>query len=198
MLQQFFNFLEPHISLSEDRKNLIRNKCHVEQLGKGDVFVEAGKVSRKAGFILSGVMRYYFIDKFGKEITTMFVKENEFVARLSSFFDFLPSTRTIEAEVSSVVVTITYEHYQHIVGQIPEFHQLVGQTATNFLTQESERQRLYIDHLGAERYKLFLGHFPTISSKIALGHIASFLGMSAPTLSRIRRRMKSENPTTFM
>lgn len=153
---------------------------------KGVLLAEQGKPCRYIYFIEKGVMRGFY-HRGEKDITTWFAYEQDVVTSMSSFVTQHPAVENIEVLESASVKGISYDHLQELYRRFPEFN-IVGRLLSERYYVELEERTLSLQNLSArERYIKLLNEQPHILQKVSLGHIASYLGMSQETLSRIRR-----------
>src|ERR1700735_2329409 len=84
-------------NLNQEQVNLITSKCHQKKLNKQEFFSEAGKIPRQVGFVLTGVIRVFYYNDKGEEITRFFIMENNFVVDLQHFSGKVPATAYVQA-----------------------------------------------------------------------------------------------------
>jgi len=183
------NSLQPLSTIVIDE--LTRN-FKIKQIPKGEILLHEGNVCNKLWFLIKGVLRYYhFITE--NEITSRIVFDTHIVISPGSFFGQTASTETIEALQPSIIAELTFEDLQSIYKKFPEFN-FHGRKITEQYFINSE-QRLYLlrKHNAADKYLYFLENFPGIINKIPHKYIASFLGISPETLSRVRHSLSEKN-----
>lgn len=162
--------------LLENTKNLILPRKHL--------LVEAGQVSNKMYFIDKGLLRGYYL-KEDKDITTWLMPEGEFVISILSFYTRQPTYEYIELLEDSELWYISYDKLQKAYQLFPEFN-LIGRTLTERYYVLSEYRSYYLRmHTAEERLRLLLNDFPTILARVKHRHVASLLGITPETLSRI-------------
>jgi len=155
------------------------------ELPKGTFLLEQGKTCKHLNFLESGFARAFYY-KVGKEITTWFAFEHDIVASMYSFTAQKPSLENIEIIETSVVHSITYDQLQQLYQKYPEFN-LIGRLLIEKYFIELEERILSLQIQPAkERYQKILQNQPELLQRASLGHIASYLGISQETLSRIR------------
>ncbi len=157
----------------------------IRNLEKEEVVVKAGQYSKKGYFILQGCSRSYYM-KDGKDISDWFAFEGEFVSPIVSFFSDQPNPHYIEFLEDSLVIEFKKETIDMLSEKYRNFQQIVTSVVTE--TMLSLNERLYhIQFTKAEkRYKYLLSTYPDITNRVSLTHIASYLGITLETLSRIR------------
>jgi CRP-like cAMP-binding protein len=153
---------------------------------KGSYLAKVGHKTHSLYFIKKGLVRYFY-PMAEKEITTWFSIENEFVTT-TSFFTQQPSVENIIALESTMVWEIKRKELYDLYEKQPE--------AERFGRLLAEEQICHIESLfltfgeksSEERYEIFCKEFPRLLQRVPLGYLASLLGMSQETLSRIRAK----------
>ena len=175
--------------ISTEIEYAIMDAFQKEFYNKKSILLREGQYCKKLYFVDKGLVRTLFYHK-EKDISTFFYPENLFFTSTYSFYSQQPSFEYIEALEDSTVYAIGYDAYQKLLNDFPAFG--------HFGRIHAERQLAYIDYYqkgyifltAQEKYDLLLEMFPTIELRVKLGHIASFLGVSQETLSRIRSRKR--------
>ena len=180
------SFLRRHIDISKKHSVLILKNTYVKEYTPLDYFFEKDQIA----FVISGVFRSYFHDKEGNEITSNFIKENEIVGDTVSFQ--LNSDRTqeniyIQAETYCKVVVFSKESRDQISNLIPNWESGFQKIITEILLTQINFQRSIINLNAKDSYLLFMKSNPTILQYISLNHLATYLGITATSLSRIRK-----------
>ncbi|MCX6234008.1 MAG: Crp/Fnr family transcriptional regulator [Bacteroidetes bacterium] len=186
-LRAFENFLKTVTEWDEEAFHAAQPFFGIRHLKKGDYFVEADKTCRYFGFIAKGLMRAYLLLD-GDEVTTCFCSENTFATSTTSFITQTPSSVSIQAMEDTVLLTISWDHLHQLYKQYP-FWMKVGMIIIEkeFMSLECQRQ-CYDTQAAEDRYMLLMKENPGIVNRIPLQYIASYLGITPETLSRIRKR----------
>ncbi|GAA5316462.1 MAG: hypothetical protein AseanaTS_16660 [Candidatus Pelagadaptatus aseana] len=161
----------------------------VHYFDKEQSLVQANQHPKYFGFITRGLFRYYYIGAEGKERNKSFYTENLPVGSLNSQITGEPCPFTIEAlEPSEAILTPTAKIAA--LEQYPAFQDMLNLiTRQHFL--RNERREAMLLTLGAEqRYQWLLDHEPHLASRVPQYHLASYLGMDAVSLSRIKKNLK--------
>lgn len=156
-------------------------------LGKNEYLLTEGKSCRHLYFLQTGALRgYYNLD--GKEITHWFAFENDFVTSFHSFITGEPAVENIQLLEGSVLWSISKDTLTGLFDQHHEIERLVRIVYEKYYIRLEERFVNAQFKSASERYESLLLHTPHIPERVALGHIASYLGISQETLSRIRNK----------
>lgn len=157
----------------------------VLSLKKNYLLVREGQYANKAYFIVQGVARAFYM-KDGKDISDWFAFDNDFICAVNSFFSNEPSTLNIELLEDSFVIEITKENFIKLSNQYPEIDRLNKHVITETMLRLQRRIVSMQFETAQQKYDNLLEIWPGITQKISLTHIASFLGISLETLSRVR------------
>jgi CRP-like cAMP-binding protein len=152
---------------------------------KGEVVVREGQHSKQAYFVLQGCSRSYYI-KDGKDVSDWFAFENEFVSPIVSFFSDQPNPHYVEFLEDSTVLEFSKETIDGLSAKYPEFGRIVTSVVTETMLNLCERLYNIQVTKAEDRYEHLLSVYPDITNRVSLTHIASFLGITLETLSRIR------------
>lgn len=183
----FFQYIQSKVSLTPAITTSLSRVCKTEQLPKNYLFIKEESAVHRLYFLESGVARsFYYHD--GKDVTSWFYTEGQLVTSWGSFFARQASQENIELLEDAVVTSINYNDLQLLYQQYPAFS-----TFGRLLVEE---QIIFLDFFykgfmfmtAREKYDLLLSYFPDVVLRVNLGHIASFLGITQETLSRIRKK----------
>jgi CRP-like cAMP-binding protein len=152
------------------------------------ILLNEGEVSKKGYFIKEGCLRLWFNNK-GKDITFQFFFENEAVSSSESFRSGEPSLFSIEAIEPSTVYVITKKSYEEIFLNDPQYASFVQEIIYKRLSHYTRLFMSYIKNTPEERYRELLKNSPHIIKRVPQHYIASYLGITSVSLSRIRNRV---------
>lgn len=179
-----FNTIHP---LSDELKTAIISNSQVVNIKRKTTLLNAGESSNTIYFIVSGGARVYYLDKDGKQTNTWFLFENELLISVYSFFTGQPSFEYIETLEDSVLIAVKREKLDEMYLRFMEFN-FIGRKLTEYYYIRNEIQANDLRMLSAkERFEQLFKRSPELFQRVSLGHIASYLGISQETLSRIRK-----------
>jgi CRP-like cAMP-binding protein len=182
------NYLSQFGNLSEEDFQLITENLQTSDLKRGDFFVQEHKICKKMGFINQGIMRV-FVWENDQENTYYFLKENQFVVDLESFYNQKPAQKYIEAVTDCQLFTLSLEKLQYLCAQIPHFERLVHQITEQTLMSKLNHRSPLVTQDAKTRYEIFLQEQRDIALRVPLAYIASYLGITQQSLSRLRREL---------
>lgn len=184
-MNEFIMFINQYITLSEAAENAIRSIAKVEEQQKGAVILEEGKTCKKLYFLSHGTVRTYFYQK-GKDITNWVYPENSMITSWHSYLNNEPATEYMETIEDAVLVAITHDQWNDLYQRHPELERFGRHILEEQMALIDNFFRGYYFLTAKEKYELLTDRYPTITNRANLGHIASMLGISQETLSRIR------------
>lgn len=177
--------IESRIHLPPDVIALVLDAFETKSVKKGTQLLQAGSTCRNLYFMEKGVARTY-AESPEREVSSWFYPENQFVTSWYSFLQQQPSFEYIEMIEDGVINSISYQALQGLYNshsEVERFGRLMVEEQLAFIDYFS---RGYLFMTAKEKYDLLNSYFPDITMRVKLGHIASFLGITQETLSRIR------------
>ncbi len=155
---------------------------------KGTLLLQGGEICQHIYFFEKGFARGFFY-KNGKEITSWFALENDVATSLYSFETQTPNFENIEILEDSTLYAISHKNLQYLYHRYAEFNLLGRRLVEKYYIELMERTLSFQFQTARERYLQLLTNRPQILQRASLGHIASYLGISQETLSRIRTKI---------
>lgn len=183
------NFLdqigEMYSPLSIESQQVFMANSKINTFKKGEIVIREGQFSKKAYLIIEGCARAYYL-KDGKDISEWFTFENQFMVSIVSFFTKEPSPHYVEFVEDSIVFEFSKDTVDNLCNKHHEFERFIREVVTETMLGLCERLYTIQFNKAEERYKHLLSIHPDITKRIQLTHIASYLGITLETLSRIR------------
>lgn len=171
--------------LSSATKNDIKKCAKIRKVGKGEILVREGEYSYELYYIAKGGARAYYL-KDGKTITDWFAFENDFISSIVSFFLGVPSQHYIEVLEDTTFMVLQLRDIEELCNEYHDFERLARMSTTKTMLQLQQRIVSLQFKSSKERYNSLLERYPQIELRAPLGDIASYLGITQETLSRIR------------
>jgi len=186
---QVITLFENIYPLNEAAKDQISSFSEVIKVKKKEQLLHIGDTSKYIYFIYQGAIRTYHLDSAGSETTSWLLFENEIVISVYGFFSQKPSFEAIEALEDSVLLRLNREKLNQLYIDVPSFN-YIGRILTEQYYIRSEEKANALRMLSAkDRYLRLIIQYPQIIQRVSLGHIASYLGITQHTLSRIRAQL---------
>jgi CRP-like cAMP-binding protein len=171
--------------LSKEGEEALMQILQKKVVRKKEILLTEGRVSNEIFFVEKGVARAYYY-KGNREVTFWIASENEFIGSLASFFSRTPSTKYIETLEECTLWVFDHDKLETLYATSKELERM-GRLFTSYGICVLEKKFDDFHSLtGIEKYNLLLARYPKILQSVSLGIIASYLGVSQETLSRIR------------
>ena len=173
--------------LSEDDKHLLMAHFKPKKLRKRQYFLQEGDVCKYIGFVIKGSARTFTVDEKGHENILKLSLENWWLADFESFYLLTPSRFNIEALEDLEVLQSTNAQIEEFLKHIPAFSAMANVINQNYTIANQKRMQAAITYTAEERYEDLISNYPQFLKRFPQNMIASYLGLSPETLSRIRK-----------
>ncbi len=186
---KFPEFIKESTILPPDQEKKIRSLIRPRHIKKSDYFVHAGHISRDIAYVKTGLFRYFYSNEEGEEYTKGFFDRGSVLSSYDAILEDNPSHYTIQALEHSTIEVVDYDKFHELFTEDPCWYKLlVGLLQKGYLAKvRRERELLLYD--AEERYRLFRERTPALEGRIPQHLIASYLGVTPVTLSRVRNKM---------
>lgn len=192
MINEIESYLRDYFGIKGSDQSDIGNLFEYHTLERQDFLLRTGQYSRALSFLKNGYLRVYATDDRGdKEITQWISTPGSFVADLSSFIFDIPARWNIQALTHCELYTITQEHYRQIDTVVNNWGEIEKRFLVKCFVTLEQRVFQQISMSAEEKYQALFEMNPDMFNRVPLQYIASMLGMSPETLSRIRRKRTS-------
>ncbi|WBV57827.1 Crp/Fnr family transcriptional regulator [Chryseobacterium daecheongense] len=192
MFNIFSTYLQNKISLSQDELKFIESLSIIKKLKKHQFLLSEGDICTFNSFVCSGFLRKYSMDEKGIEHTVYFATENWWISDMQSLMDGTPSKYYISAVEDSVVLLISNSNFEKICTEIPLFKDMANMLLQRSLNASQERINSTLSATAEQKYIQFLKTFPKVANRVPRYMLASYLGITAETLSRIRKTVSTK------
>ncbi|WP_282081440.1 Crp/Fnr family transcriptional regulator [Aquimarina algiphila] len=191
MKEKLINSISKYIKLSSEEENSIETFWTEKTLEKGDYLLRNGETCRTDNFIVSGALKAFYINpETGKEEILYFAIENWWATDIESFQKQKASIYNIQAIEKTELLQINYHSFQKMLLEIPKLERFFRIILENYLGSLQKRLITNITLDAEQRYFSFIENYPKIADKVPQYLIASYLGITAEFLSRIRKKYK--------
>jgi CRP-like cAMP-binding protein len=187
-MDKFFETVSQFTTLSDDSKQELSNHLKKLELPKGHIIVRQNTICNYLYFIESGLTRTYYI-RDGKDVTDWISSENDFACSIISFITRLPDRRIIELLEPSILFSLHYNDLETLCSTYHDIEHFFRKLVSFGLVQVQQRFDDLHFSTALERYQTLLTTHPTFIQQVPLGMIASYLGITQETLSRIRSQI---------
>ena len=184
-MQEFIDYIKEFVDLKEETIEHILSVTKEEVYEKGRQILDVGRTCKHLYFLKTGSIRSFIYQK-GKDITHWVYGPNTLFTSWGSYILQNPSNEYLAAIDECTVFSISYENWQLLYKKYPELERFGRLVMEQELAIIDEFYKGYYFLSAKEKYELLVSAYPNITQIANLGHIASMLGISQETLSRIR------------
>lgn len=177
-----------HITFNEEEKALFTSVLRVKKVKRKQFLEQPGFVSKYRSFVVEGALRGFFIDVNGQEQTISLAVDHSWIGDHGSFVFQEPATLFIEALEDSTLIQWTYESEQLLLETIPQYAAMMMRRSQQIAVMIQSRLISNLTLSAEDRYKEFAQQNPAMVHRIPIYIIASYLGMTRESLSKIRNR----------
>lgn len=185
--QKLIQFLKSTNLVSQKNAEEIAGTFIPKEIGKNEFLSKEGRICNEYFFLENGFMRAFAHDTQGNDVTTNFYSSNQVVFEITSFFNRTISKENTQAIVDCSGWYITYEQLNNLFHSLPEFREFGRAILVKGFSSLKIRMLSMITETAEQRYNAMLKTNPEIFKHAALKHIASYLGITDTSLSRIRK-----------
>lgn len=190
---QFFSYLVETANISENEAQHIDASLKRESYKKGDILLRKGELCRHSFFVEKGLLRSYMLADDGKEHVIQFAPEKWFIVDRSSTYFNEASDSFIEAIEDTNVVLINDNFICEISKTNPNFNKFNDKLLHNHIRQMQKRINLLLGASAEVRYLSFIKTYPDLLQRVPQWMIASYLGITPESLSRVRKDLAHKN-----
>lgn len=188
-MEEMIDYFLQFGNLNKQQIDLITGKGRKLELKKDDYFSEAGKIPKQVGFIIDGVIRGCYYDNKGLEITRCFIMENSVVCDYVNFEANTSSSEYLQAITDCSLVVFSKNDWEELSRIIVGWDNIKNKMVQLCMYQKS-RKGPVISQDATTRYLEFLENYPSLINRVPLSYIASYLGVTQQSLSRIRKNIR--------
>jgi CRP-like cAMP-binding protein len=192
-MQNFTKYLKAKANIAEPDFQQLIKKVSFKSIEKGEILLRSGEVCKHSFFVENGLLRSYTVDGAGKEHIIQFGSENWIVSDRSSTFFNEPSDLFIDAIEDTQVVLISSEFINEaseISSSFRNYNQIALQ---NHIRHQQKRINLLLSASAERRYMNFIKLYPDLTLRVPQWMIASYLGITPESLSRVRKELAHKN-----
>ncbi|MBC9796410.1 Crp/Fnr family transcriptional regulator [Sinomicrobium weinanense] len=176
-------------NLNKQQADLIAGKATEAELRRDEYFSEAGKIPRQVGFVVDGVVRGCYYNNKGDEITRCFIAENNLMVDYVNFEANTVSSEYLQACTDCKLVVFSKQNWDELSQIIVDWDHIKNKMVQLCMHQKS-RKGPVISQDATTRYLEFLENYPSLINRVPLAYVASYLGVTQQSLSRIRKNIR--------
>lgn len=187
----FIDYISSFTTLSKEEEESLLESYPIKRFKKGDCILAEGVITQDAFLVLEGCIRKHYV-KEGVDKTTGFYTEGEVVAEFASLSLNKPTSNSYSCIEDSTVVVVNSEKEKAFYKKFPRFEEITRMETEKMLGENQEQLSDYITKSPEERYTLLLDQKPELLQRVPQHQIASYLGVTPESLSRIRKRISKK------
>lgn len=188
-MEELVQYILKFGDLSKQQLELIVSKGEELKIRKDSYFSEAGKIPKQVGFIVEGIIRGGYYNNKGEEITRCFIMENSLVCDYVNFEANTSSSEYLQAATDCSLIVFSKKNWEELSHIISGWDNIKNKMVQLCMYQKS-RKGPVISQDATTRYLEFLENYPSVINRVPLSYIASYLGVTQQSLSRIRRNIR--------
>ena len=189
MYELFFQSITEKVPMTKEELEIIKTQLTPKKLRKKQYLLQEGDVSKFIAFVEKGSLRSYTVDEKGSEHIIQFALEGWTISDLYSFLTSEPATYTIDALEDSELALISKSAHEELLKTLPKYETYVRLQLTGAYIAMQRRLTSIISLSLEERYASFTATYPNIVQRVPQHMIASYMGLTPETLSRLRKKI---------
>lgn len=189
-MEKFIEYILQFGNLNKQQIDLITSKATETELRKDEYYWEAGKTVKQIGFLTDGVLRVYYYNNKGEEITRYFIDENHLILSGNTIDEMYTPSEYLSAITDCRLVVFSKQNWKDISETIIGWENIIQKIISKYHSEKMARRSELISQDGTERYLDFIQKFPILVNRVPLSFIASYLGITQSSLSRIRKNIR--------
>jgi CRP-like cAMP-binding protein len=186
----FLTFLQSHRPIPESDLQTISEHLTFRQVESKTALLEQGRVANELFFICKGILKIVTNNEKGNTVTQFFLKENQFCTILRSFENGVRAHESIVTAIDCELVVIPKQKLLALFEKLPYLKELITSIMHRTLLDKIAIRNAYMGEDASSRYETFLTRQPEIALRVPLSDVASYLGITQQSLSRIRKNVR--------
>lgn len=187
---KFIDYVLQFGNLNKQQIDLITSKAKEIELRKDEFYWEAGKTVKQIGFLTDGVVRVFYYNHKGEEITRYFIDENHLILSGNSIDELYTPSEYLSAVTDCKLIVFSIPDWKEILQTVIGWDTILQKITAKHHSEKIARRSDLVSKNGTERYLDFIQKFPTLVNRVPLSFIASYLGITQSSLSRIRKNIR--------
>ena len=187
MFEPLFNYLELFQKIPLQDKETICQNIEYKKVKEGEILLQEGKMAKEMFFICKGILKIVSISDKGNEVIHFFLSENQFCTILKSFTESIASTDRIQAACDTEIIVFPKDKLHFLYNTFPYFKDLLDHIIKQALLNKITLRNSYIGEDAKTRYQKFIVQQSNIALRVSQTDIASYLGITKQSLSRIKK-----------
>ena len=161
----------------------------ISELKPKHFYIYANTIQKEIGFVYSGLLRAFYIDKNGNDISVNFIRENQYATHYSAFITQMAAKYYFQCIEPTILVNLTYQHIQEGYDKFPGLERFGRLIAEEVLKIQQKRIESFLFDNAETRYLDFIKQNPDLFNRVSLSYLSSYLGIERQSLTRIRKKL---------
>jgi CRP-like cAMP-binding protein len=189
-MEKFIDYVLQFGNLNKQQIDLILRKAKALELHKDEYYWEAGKSVKQVGFLTDGVIRVFYYNNKGEEITRYFIDENHLILSGNTIDEVFTPSEYLSAITNCKLIVFSNQDWKEISETIIGWDNILQKIIAKYHREKMTRRSELVSQDATARYLDFMEKFPTLINRVPLAYIASYLGITQSSLSRIRKNIR--------
>ena len=187
--KQLNEYLKRYVDFNSSELDAVYEALNYKELKKRENLLVEGQTCRNMYFVLTGLLRSFYIDNKGEERITQFAIENWWMSSMESFVQETPSYVTIQAVEDTTLLVLSKETLNQLYVSIPKMERFFRMITERMLVSLLRKNDIYLKMSSRDRYLDLIGQFPGFAQRVPQYMIASYLEITPEYLSHLRRNI---------
>ena len=175
--------------VTEVELNYLKSGITVIELNPKHFYLHSNSIQKEIGFLYSGLMRSFYIDNNGNEISVNFIREKSFATDYPAFITQTPCKYYFQCIEHTIIVNLSYIHIQEGYEKFPILERYGRLVTEEVLKMQQKRIDRFLFDNAEKRYLNFIDEYPDLFNRVSLSYLASYLGIERQSLTRIRKKL---------
>jgi CRP-like cAMP-binding protein len=193
MLEKFRSYLEKSLTITDDQFALISKDLKIKTFEKNEIILSQGEVCSRTYFVVEGLLRSYSIDSKGKIHIIQFAPELWWLSERNGLLFNEASDFYIDAVEPTTAIIIPKDYFKDSMAHIPGLQELNQAMLNNSIRYMQRRINMLLSATAEERYLDFIKLYPNLTLRVPQWMIASYLGITPESLSRVRKDLAQKH-----
>lgn len=186
MFERLKNSLDEHVALTNEEWEYFKNYFRPKRMLKRQFLLQEGDICRELAFVEKGSLYSYTVDSVGNKHVIRFAFEGWWMANLHSFFTEQPTRLNIEILENSELLMLDRKYHDKLLKELPAYESYIRIIVQNAYVALQQRVENALGLTAEEKYERLIEESPEFLNRVPLNLVASYLGVSPETLSRVR------------
>lgn len=175
--------------ITKEELSFLESGLTISELKAKHFYIHANSIQREIGFVCSGLLRAFYIDSNGNDVTVNFIKEGKYATHYPAFINQNPSKYAFQCIESSIIVNLPYKHLQDCSNKLPSIDRYIRLIVEDEFTSQQKRIEGFLFNNAETRYLNFIKGNADLFNRVSLSYLCSYLGIERQSLTRIRKNL---------